>query len=101
MVAYPEKGFITEEMLKRQLPWPEQRSCEYFVCGPEPMMNIVENALLNRGIHLHHIHAERFDIGAAAEIGQRQKRIRNLAIGLGLAMAGVVAIFALLRQYPI
>ncbi len=104
VIAYPEegwegeRGFITEEMLNRHLPSSELGSCEYFICGPEPMMNIVERALLNRGIHLHKIHAERFDIGAAAEIGPRQKRIRNLAIGLGLVMVGVVAIFALLRH---
>lgn len=94
-----EKGFITDEMLARYLPSPENRTCEYFVCGPEPMMNIVEQALLSRGIPLRNIHAERFDIGTAAEIGPRQKQIRELAIGLGIAMAGVAALFALFR-YP-
>jgi len=104
VIAYPEegwdgeRGFITDEMLKRHLPSPEHGACEYFICGPEPMMNIVERALVNRGIPLHHIHAERFDIGAAAETGLRQKQIRGLAIGLGLAMTGVVALFALLRH---
>ena len=104
VLAFPEegwegeRGFITDELLTRHLPSPESRTCQYFVCGPEPLMNIVERALSNRGIPLENIHAERFDIGAAAEIGPRQQQLRRLAIGLGLAITGVVALFALLRQ---
>jgi len=104
VIAYPEegwegeRGFITDEMLKRHLPSPEHGACEYFICGPGPMMTIVERALVTQGVPLHNIHAERFDIGAAAETGIRQKQLRNLAIGLGLAMAGIVALFALLRH---
>lgn len=92
-----ERGLITGEMLARHLSSPENRTCQYFVCGPEQMMNIVERALLSRGTPLRNIHAERFDIGAAAEIGPRQQQIRKLAIGLGIAMTSVAAIFALLR----
>jgi len=93
-----EKGYVTDEILDRHLPSPENRDVEYFICGPEPMMNVAEHALLSRGIALRYIHAERFDIGAAAEIGPRQKQIRELAIGLGIAMTGVSALFALLRH---
>jgi 3-ketosteroid 9alpha-monooxygenase subunit B len=36
------------------------RGAEYYVCGPTPFMDIVEGALLARGVDPGHIHIERF-----------------------------------------
>jgi predicted ferric reductase len=35
---------------------------EHFVCGPEPMMDLVETHLLRRGVPLGRLHSERFEI---------------------------------------
>ena len=39
-----EVGFLTPEILNKYLPM-ERRTLQYFICGPEPMMDAVENAL--------------------------------------------------------
>jgi 3-ketosteroid 9alpha-monooxygenase subunit B len=36
------------------------RDAEYFVCGPDPFMEVVEQALLDRGVDREHIRIERF-----------------------------------------
>ncbi len=56
-----ETGYITQEILQRQI-GDQERDYPIFVCGPEPMMDSVEEALLAIGIPLHQIRAERFDI---------------------------------------
>jgi predicted ferric reductase len=56
-----ETGFITDEILNRHLP-ENFEPCEYFVCGPPPMMDVAEGALKNRGIPVYKIHSERFNI---------------------------------------
>lgn len=56
-----EEGFIDHEMLDRHLP----RPCDdysYYICGPEPMMDIVETDLAGRDIPLRLIMTERFEI---------------------------------------
>jgi predicted ferric reductase len=56
-----ETGFITPKMLARYLP--ENRfELLYFICGPEPMMDAVENGLDQLGISLEQTHAERFNL---------------------------------------
>lgn len=56
-----EEGFIDQDMLERHLP---QEDIErlYFVCGPNAMMDAVEEALYQCGVPRHRIHAERFDL---------------------------------------
>jgi predicted ferric reductase len=55
-----ESGFVTPEILDRHLPDGERR-LEYFVCGPDPMMDVVEEALHDRGIAGDKVNLERFD----------------------------------------
>jgi len=39
---------------------PEHRQQEYFICGPNPMMNVAEKILLEKGVEQKYIHIERF-----------------------------------------
>ena len=57
-----ETGFLTPELLERHLP-PDDPLLEYFLCGPGPMMDIVEPFLKkDRRIPTRRLNAERFDI---------------------------------------
>ncbi len=56
-----EQGRITAELLERYLP-PVAERPEYFVCGPEPMMDSIEPYLRNRGVPLSDVFSERFKI---------------------------------------
>jgi predicted ferric reductase len=55
-------GRIDAALLQRELDAFEAAGAEYFVCGPEPMMDVVETFLLSRGVRVGRIHSERFDI---------------------------------------
>jgi predicted ferric reductase len=58
-----ERGFINSEMLNRYLF--EDRSkdvSETFICGPKPMMDAVEIALVKAGVFVGDFHSERFDM---------------------------------------
>ncbi|MBE0409474.1 MAG: ferric reductase-like transmembrane domain-containing protein [Anaerolineales bacterium] len=56
-----ETGYVTPELLARHLP--ENRlDLEYFICGPEPMIDAVENGLVRLGISLEQTQAERFNL---------------------------------------
>lgn len=57
-----ERGFITPEMLKRQAADIESPRTHYYVCGPEPMMDAVESALLENGVPMERVNSERFEI---------------------------------------
>lgn len=57
-----ERGFVTVDVLRRHLPKQAQRY-EYFVCGPTPMLNLVEHSLLQLGIPAGRICSERFQMG--------------------------------------
>ncbi len=57
-----ERGFITSEILQRQKADYESSKTFYFVCGPEPMMDVVEKALLKHDVPMHRILSERFEI---------------------------------------
>ena len=56
-----EKGFLNTTILNKYLP-PEWKSkgTEVFLCGPAPMMNAVEKALLASGFEENQVHTERF-----------------------------------------
>lgn len=56
-----ESGFVTRGLLERHLP-AQFRRFQFFVCGPPPMMNDVEAALLALGVPPEHITTERFDM---------------------------------------
>ena len=56
-----ERGLVTEALLRRHLPPGFERRA-FFVCGPGPMMDAVEHALLRIGVARDRIHSERFDL---------------------------------------
>jgi predicted ferric reductase len=54
-----EKGFIDAALLKRHLP-PPYADHEYFICGPDPMMDAIEQALRELDVPLAKYHSERY-----------------------------------------
>jgi predicted ferric reductase len=54
-----ERGFITAEMFKRHLPPPYAKH-EYFICGPDVMMDAIEKALDKLKVPLSKYHSERY-----------------------------------------
>jgi len=54
-----ESGFITTEILKRYLP-KQYRRFVYFICGPEPLMDAMEESLPKLGIPREEVFSERF-----------------------------------------
>jgi predicted ferric reductase len=54
-----ERGYITAEMFKRHLP-PPHADHEYFICGPDAMMDAIEKALKELGVPLAKYHSERY-----------------------------------------
>jgi predicted ferric reductase len=54
-----EQGFITAEMFKRHLP-PPYADHEYFICGPNMMMDAIEKALGELNVPLSKYHSERY-----------------------------------------
>jgi len=56
-----ESGFVTQAILERHLPKISRRNTvEIFICGPQPMMNAVEQALSNLGVPFRDYHSEQF-----------------------------------------
>lgn len=56
-----ESGFITAEVMARHLP-AQREHLQYFVCGPDPMIRLVERNLDALGVPLRHLHSEIFDL---------------------------------------
>jgi predicted ferric reductase len=56
-----EEGLVDEALLARHLP-AEPNRYEYFLCGPEPLMDIAEKSLRNLGVDWRRIYSERFQI---------------------------------------
>jgi len=54
-----ESGYVSAEMLLRNLP-AEFGDYQFFVCGPEPMMDAVERLLAEIGVEPRQVHTERF-----------------------------------------
>lgn len=54
-----ERGRVDAELLRRHLPEPREQ-LQYFVCGPDPMMTAVEQALDSLGVPAQQVHSERF-----------------------------------------
>lgn len=57
-----ETGFITAEILTRHLPPMLYRRFQYFICGPAPLMDAMEEILPGIGVPAERIHTERFDM---------------------------------------
>ena len=56
-----EAGLVTADLLDRHLP-PDRHALQYFVCGPVPMIELVERLLHRLGIPVSRVHAELFDL---------------------------------------
>jgi predicted ferric reductase len=56
-----ERGRIDSALLRRYLP-KQQKRFQYFICGPPPMMDMLEKILPALGIVPENIHTERFDV---------------------------------------
>jgi predicted ferric reductase len=54
-----EQGFINAEMFKRHLP-PSYADHEYFICGPNVMMDAIEKALGEMNVPMSKYHSERY-----------------------------------------
>ncbi len=60
--AITEEGLITPELIEKHAPPADDDSWTYYICGPEPLMNDAERALLDRGVDPNRIRSERFNI---------------------------------------
>jgi ferredoxin-NADP reductase len=56
-----ESGYLTADVLGRHLP-DGYRRFQYFICGPDPMMDAAEGALVDLGVPAERVHTERFDM---------------------------------------
>lgn len=56
-----DTGYVTGELLERCLPR-NFRRFQFFICGPGPMMDAAETALLEIGVPGERVHTERFDM---------------------------------------
>lgn len=56
-----ERGLVTGELLRRHLPADAARRA-FFVCGPAPMMDSLEDVLFELDVPPERIHTERFDM---------------------------------------
>jgi predicted ferric reductase len=56
-----ETGYVTREMLERHLSG-DRADLQYFVCGPQPMIDAIERALYQLGVPLERSHSELFDL---------------------------------------
>jgi predicted ferric reductase len=56
-----ERGFISYEVMRRHLP-EDLDGLHFFVCGPDPMIRLVESNLERFGVPLRRMHSEIFDL---------------------------------------
>ena len=56
-----ETGYVRADLLARHLP-PGYRRFQFFICGPDPMMDAAEAALVELGVPAERVHTERFDM---------------------------------------
>lgn len=90
-----ETGFVTSELLQRHLPADSLERWNYVICGPPPMMEATEAALLSMGVPLSKIESERFDIESSGSVGPRQLAVRRTVLALAGVMIVVSALFAM------
>lgn len=57
-----ERGFVNAEILTRYLPPSLYRHFQYFICGPTPLMDAMEEVLPSIGVPADRVHTERFDM---------------------------------------
>ena len=57
-----EEGFVTREVLDRQLPRERRAGFHCFPCGPAPMTRAAADALRDLGVPAERIHTEFFEL---------------------------------------
>jgi len=57
-----ERGFVSADILTRHLPTMLYRRLQYFICGPAPLMDAMEDILPGIGVPAERVHTERFDM---------------------------------------
>ncbi|HSQ17966.1 MAG TPA: ferric reductase-like transmembrane domain-containing protein [Anaerolineales bacterium] len=58
-----ERGYLSQAILEQHLPEVKKRNTlEVFICGPQPMLNAVEQALVNLRVPFGDFHSERFNL---------------------------------------
>ena len=58
-----ERGYISQAILEKFMPEVKQKNTlEVFICGPQPMLKAVEQALVNLRVPFGDFHSERFDL---------------------------------------
>lgn len=87
-------GVVSDELLRGVVPEGAAAAWHAVVCGPPPMMEVVEATLLDLGMPLDHIQSERFDIGAADAVGRRSTEVRRTVLALGVVLLAAAAGFA-------
>ncbi len=62
-------GFVTDKIINEFIDSHKttNKGSEYFLCGPRPMMDIIEASLLGRGIDKQYIHREHFTAADSEE----------------------------------
>lgn len=56
-----ESGYVDGDLLDEYLP-EDAGDIDYFVCGPPPMMDLVEPELKKRGVETRRLYSERFNL---------------------------------------
>ncbi len=56
-----EAGYVNGDILSRHLPH-RYRRLQFFICGPDAMMDAAQNALLELGVPDERVHTERFNM---------------------------------------
>jgi predicted ferric reductase len=56
-----EAGYVNGDILSRHLPHGYRRF-QFFICGPDPMMDAAQNAVLELGVPGERVHTERFNM---------------------------------------
>lgn len=94
-----ERGRVGRELLGRHVTG-AFRDAEIFVCGPEPMMTLVEQALHDSGVRGDRVHTEHFVLVGSRPPGgrsSRERHVRALTAGLALGLVAATAIVAAVR----
>lgn len=88
-------GVIDTELIHAHLPAEDASRWHVVICGPPAMMDVAERTVRRRGVPAGQVHSERFDIGAAAAVGERGTQVRKLVLALGALMVAAAVVFAL------
>ena len=89
-----ESGYITAEIFKRHLPLP-YADHEYFICGPDVMMDAIEKALGELQVPLSKYHSERYSFAGGPDV--RRLFADRLVLATGAIVILMSLLFALLR----